>query len=54
MRIVLSSVNGANEVARCFAGHTISNLNRIAALKRFEEPGMRVCLLDLKLGARGL
>lgn len=39
---------------RCFAGHSVSGISRIKALKDFEEPAMQVILLDLKLGARGL
>jgi hypothetical protein len=38
----------------CFAGLNIPVAARHKALKDFEAPDMRVILLDLKLGARGL
>jgi pyrimidine operon attenuation protein/uracil phosphoribosyltransferase len=39
---------------RCFAGRSITNVAKVEALKAFERPEVRVCLLDLKLAARGL
>lgn len=39
---------------RTFVGHTLHVQNRRLALDHFETPGVRVCLMDLKLAARGL
>ena len=38
----------------CFAGTTVSSAERTRALQEFEKPETKVCLLDLRLGARGL
>lgn len=39
---------------RRFAGHSVSREKRTEAIKEFEEPQVQVCLLDIKLAARGL
>ncbi|OXG48040.1 DNA supercoiling protein [Cryptococcus neoformans] len=42
------------DIASTFVGHTLHVENRRLALDYFEMPGVRVCLMDLKLAARGL
>ncbi|KIR27533.1 DNA supercoiling protein [Cryptococcus deuterogattii LA55] len=42
------------DIASTFVGHTLHAQNRRLALDYFEAPGVRVCLMDLKLAARGL
>ena len=39
---------------RCYAGHSVSSAKRVEALQQFNNPETKVCLLDLRLGARGL
>ena len=42
------------DVRSCYIGGNVERAKRNAALKDFEKPETRVCLLDLKTGARGL
>ncbi|ORX38379.1 SNF2 family N-terminal domain-domain-containing protein [Kockovaella imperatae] len=42
------------DVESCFVGTAVSVVGREEALRKFQEPAVRVCLLDLKVGARGL
>ncbi|ODO11128.1 hypothetical protein I350_01731 [Cryptococcus amylolentus CBS 6273] len=42
------------DVTTCFVGHTLDAKHRRQALDRFESPEVKVCLLDLRLAARGL
>ncbi|WVO21450.1 uncharacterized protein IAS62_002759 [Cryptococcus decagattii] len=42
------------DIGSTFVGHTLHVQNRRLALDYFETPGVRVCLMDLKLAARGL
>ncbi|ORY35502.1 P-loop containing nucleoside triphosphate hydrolase protein [Naematelia encephala] len=42
------------DIRSVFAGHSVSSTKRVEALRNFEKPNVQVCLLDLKLGARGL
>lgn len=42
------------DISVCYVGAAISNVERMDALRRFENPDVKVCLLDLSLAARGL
>ncbi|WVQ72084.1 hypothetical protein IAR50_001629 [Cryptococcus sp. DSM 104548] len=42
------------DITSCFVGHTLALKQRRQALDRFESPEVKVCLLDLRLAARGL
>jgi hypothetical protein len=38
----------------CYVGPGVSPAKRAEALNEFEDPAVRVCLLDLRMAARGL
>lgn len=42
------------DIKSCFAGGTVSANTRFKVLEQFKSPATKVCLLDLKIGARGL
>ncbi|WVQ80158.1 hypothetical protein IAT38_002263 [Cryptococcus sp. DSM 104549] len=42
------------DITSTYVGHSLDSRHRRAQLDRFERPDIKVCLLDLKLAARGL